>query len=137
MFSHKQMVPISLTRILTRSLSLHPSRSYPFITTTLCSGLILLLQRYCLTPCLHVSPLDLPTHSTFIGSQNTPTININIHVARKSNKASVAKFLEKKLYSENTRLHSLFIVTGVLVIMLQRHNGKKLHVRYVMEFKRH
>ena len=117
MFSLKRMVPISLTRILTRSLSLHPSRSYPFITTTLCSGLILLLQRSCLTPCLHVSTLDLATHSTFIGSQNTPTININIHVARKANKASAAKILGK-LYSENTRLHSLFIVTKVLVLML-------------------
>ena len=117
MFSLKQMVTISLTRILTRSLSLHPSRSYPFITTTLCSGLNLLLQRSCLTPCLHISPLDLATHSTFIGSQNTPTININIHVARKANKASIAKILGK-LYSENTRLHSLFIVTEVLVIML-------------------
>ena len=118
MFSLKQMVPISLTRILTRSLSLHHSRSYPFITTTLCSGLILLLQRSCLTPCLHVFPLDLATHSAFIGSQNTPTININNHVSRKVNKASIAKILGK-LYSENTRLHSLFIVTEVLIIILQ------------------
>ena len=117
MFSLNQKVPIPFTRILTRSLSLHPSRSYPFSTTTLCSDLILLLQRSCLAPCLHISPLDLATHSTFIGSQNTPTIDINIHVARKANQASIAKILGK-LYSENTRLHSLFIVTEVLVIML-------------------
>ena len=81
-------------------LSLHLSRSYPFSTTTLCPDLILLLQRSCLAPCLHIS-LDLATHSTFIGGQNTPTIksNINIHVARKANKASIAKILGNPEYT--------------------------------------
>ena len=57
MFSLNKMVPISLTRILTRALSLHLSRSYPFSSTTVCPDLILLLQRSCLTPCLYISPL--------------------------------------------------------------------------------
>ena len=112
MFSLNQMVPLSLTSILTRSLSVHLSISYPFSSTTLCPDLILLLPRSCLISCLHIS-FNLATQSTCIGDQNTPTININIHVARKANKASIAKILGK-IYSQKTHLHNPFLVTEFL-----------------------
>ena len=118
MFSLNQMVPLPLTRILTRSLSLHLSRSCPFSTTTLCPDLIFLLHRDLawLPVFTSLSP-KLATYSTVIGGQNTPTININIHVVRRTNKASIAKILGK-IYSQNTRLHNLFLVTDFLVIKL-------------------
>ena len=116
MFSLNQKVPIPLTRILTQSLSLHPSRSYPFSSTTLFWSYPSLTEILPRSLSSHLSSRFRNTQYIY---QNTPTININIHVARKANKASIAKIL-RKLYSENTCLHSLFIVTEVLVIILHK-----------------